>query len=87
MRYRRCTLALGLASCLVWRVAAWNHVSEAKLQEALESSGYTLVACKFPRGTLLFTDSNLFEVVLVCPLTKPGWQDMKTLITLPCLYM
>ncbi|KAK0651058.1 hypothetical protein B0T16DRAFT_442635 [Cercophora newfieldiana] len=40
MRYRN----LGLASCLVWPAAAWNHASEAQLQGALAESGYTLVA-------------------------------------------
>ncbi|KAK4455285.1 hypothetical protein QBC34DRAFT_460134 [Podospora aff. communis PSN243] len=44
MKYRN----IGLASCLVWQAAAWNHASDSKLQSALDESGYTLVAFVLP---------------------------------------
>ena len=37
---------LGLFASFAWRAAAWNHISEHQLQEALDASGYTLIACK-----------------------------------------
>lgn len=45
--------ALGLGAWLAQRAVAWNHVSQSHLQDALDSSGYTLVACKcLPPGVV-----------------------------------
>ncbi len=37
----------GLIACLVREALAWKHVDQARLQSALDSSAYTLIACKF----------------------------------------
>ena len=61
-------LSLGLVSCLAWQAAAWNHVSETKLQDALDVGGYTLVACEFyvAAEMLVAVLTLYFTVVLVC---------------------
>ncbi len=77
---------LGLA-LLVGQALAWNHISDVKLKEALDSSGYTLVACKLmalgccDRGPVLLLTSDLSwnPVVLVRSLDSPwfsGTADM-----------
>ncbi|KAK0710807.1 hypothetical protein B0H67DRAFT_684541 [Lasiosphaeris hirsuta] len=39
---------LCLTACLPWQALAWNHVNGTKLQGALDSSGYTLIAFVMP---------------------------------------
>ncbi len=46
---------LGLTAWLVSQALAWNHIIESKLQDALDSSGYTLVACKSSLSSSLDT--------------------------------
>ena len=45
----------GLIACLGQEVFAWEHVDQVRLQSVLDSSAYTLIACKFKssagRGT------------------------------------
>ncbi|OAA62853.1 Thioredoxin-like fold protein [Niveomyces insectorum RCEF 264] len=45
---RRRYSLLGLLPLLVHHVAAWKHATDAQLREALESSGYSLVAFVLP---------------------------------------
>ncbi|KAK3387880.1 thioredoxin-like domain-containing protein [Podospora didyma] len=47
MRYPTCVLSVAIA-CFASQTTAWNHASETKLQDALESSGYTLIAFVLP---------------------------------------
>jgi hypothetical protein len=40
-------LVVALVCSLGHGAVAWNHVTQQQLQDALDSSGYTLVACKY----------------------------------------
>lgn len=42
----RSVWVLSLVACLGQSVSGWNHAGAVQLQAALDSSAYTLIACK-----------------------------------------
>ncbi|KAK3944443.1 protein disulfide-isomerase [Diplogelasinospora grovesii] len=74
MRYQSWTLGLAL---LAWRTTAWEHVTEAKIREALDSSGYTLIASlESEWGSLQAAEKNENIVSFDCEAHLKACKDL-----------